>query len=337
MAPSNPGLEMPEELYDMVVVGGGPVGLYAGYRGALLGLRVQIIDRGRKWSRGFHVPMYHNLPTHFGGMSGKEVISQLRRNIAQHPDCITIDDFVVADDVRREDGIFLVEGTHNPSGERRTYRGRTVALATGVVDRQPIIGGEMKNIFPHANRGLICYCEICDGHLVYDKEMAVLGSGSMALHLAEDLLYFRAKRVSILTNGGDLVGDCPDPVEGKRLLEDLRERGVQVRTEQITSVHGAEEGFFGARLASGVELRFDLAFSAMGIYRINNELALKLGAKLDSDGYVEVDGDCRILDEAGKPITGAYAIGDLNYNWNQVMIGFGDADRAVVHAWADYL
>ena len=326
---------MDEETYDMVVVGGGPVGLYAGYRGALLRLRVQIVDRGRKWSRGFHVPMYHNIPTHFGGMSGKEVIKMLRRNISQHPDCVTIDDLVVMEDIRREGEIYLLEGTHHPSGTKRTYRGRTIALATGVVDRQPMIAGDLRNIFPHANRGLICYCEICDGHLADEKDMAVLGSGSLALHLAADLLYFRARKVTILTNGRDLLDD--GSTEDMELAKDLERKGVEVCTEEIASLFGAEEGFFGTRLSSGKELRFDLAFSAMGIYHINNELAVKVGAQLDSAGYVMVDEDCRMLDADRKPIPGAYAIGDLNYNWNQVMIGFGDADRAVVHAWAEHL
>jgi thioredoxin reductase (NADPH) len=328
---------MSQDLYDMVVVGGGPVGLYAGYRGALLGLRVQVVDKGKKWSRGFHVPMYHNLPTHFGGMSGKEVIAMLRKNIAQHKDCVAIDDFVTIEDVQREAGAFALEGTHDPSGGRRTYRGRTVALATGVVDRQPIVGGDIRNIFPHANKGLICYCEICDGHLAYEKNMAVVGSGSLALHLAEDLLHFGAAKVTILTHGRDLLEEGSISKGDAKLEEGLVRKSVGVVTEEIASLFGADDGFFGARLTSGEELRFDLAFSAMGIHHINNELAVKLGAKLDEDGYVIVDGDCRMLDGDGERIPGAYAIGDLNHNWNQVMIGFGDADRAVVHAWAEYL
>jgi thioredoxin reductase (NADPH) len=328
---------MPQDLYDMVVVGGGPVGLYAGYRGALLHLRVHVVDKGKKWSRGFHVPMYHNLPTHLGGMSGKEVIGMLRKNISQHADFVTIDDFVTIEDVRREGEGFVLEGTHHPSGGKRTYRGRTVALATGVVDRQPIVGGDIRNIFPHANRGLICYCEMCDGHLVYEKNMAVVGSGGLAIHLAEDLLFFGARTVTIITHGEDLLAEASASEGDVELWEELKEKGVKVLTGEIESLFGAEDGYFGARLSSGEELRFDLAFSAMGIHHINNGLALGLEAKVDKDGYVVVDGDCRMLDGDGDVIPGAYAIGDLNYNWNQVMIGFGDADRAVVHAWAEHL
>ncbi len=327
---------MSHDLYDMVVVGGGPVGLYAGYRGALLRLRVHVVDKGRKWSRGFHVPMYHNLPTHFGGMSGKEVIDMLRKNISQHPDCVSIDDFVTIEEVRRDGEAFVLEGTHQSGGQRR-YRGRTVALATGVADRQPIIDGDIRNIFPHANRGLICYCEMCDGHLVYEKNMAVVGSGGLAIHLADDLLHFGARKVTILTHGMDLLEEGSVSPGDAKLWGELGEKGVEVFRGEIESLFGAQDGFFGARLSSGEELRFDLAFSAMGIYRINNELAVRLGAKLDEDGYVMVDGDCRMLGGDGEAILGAYAIGDLNFNWNQIMIGFGDADRAVVHAWAQYL
>jgi len=37
-----------------------------------------------------------------------------------------------------------------------------------------------------------------------------------------------------------------------------------------------------------------------------------------------------------KSIPGLYAVGDINYNWNQVVIGFGDAERAVIHAFVEY-
>ena len=318
---------MESDVCDVVVVGGGPVGLYAGYRGALLGLNVHIIDKGRKWSRGFHVPKYHNIPTHFGGMSGKEVIKQLRANIESQDQHVEISDLVTVTEVTRDGDTFRLRGTYGPTGEEREYAGRTVILATGVVDRQPIIGGEMKNIFPYANRGLICYCEICDGHLVGGKRMAIIGSGKMAVQLAQDMFDFGASSVTLFTNG--------DPLEVDEGV--LRSLGVEVFTDEIESLFGAEEGFFGVNLPGGNRYQFDLAFSAMGIYHINNELAVSMGGQLDEDGYVNVDGECRVLDDSGSPIPGLYAVGDLNYNWNQVMIGFGDADRAIVHVWAEYL
>ncbi len=321
------------EPLDVVVVGGGPVGLYAGYRASLLHLKANIVDKGRKWGRGFHVPRYHNIPTHFMGMSGKEVIERLRKNIAQHPDYVKIEGLTTIEEIHRVGDLFRLKGLHHPTGDDREYMSRTVMLATGVVDRQPMIGGEMKNIFAHANKGLICYCVICDGHLAEGKNVAIIGSGGTAVQLASDVLTFNARRVTIVTHGKDLL----DGEDNEGLKEKLAADGVDVLTGEIESVFGAEDDYFGVRLAGGLEKLFDIAFSALGLYRINNELAIMLGGKVDDNGYVMVDDNCCVLDGGDEPIRGLYAIGDLNYNWNQVMIGFGDADRAVIHAWAEYL
>jgi len=314
------------------------VGLYAAFRAALLNLRVHVLDKGRKWSRGFHVPNFHNFPTYAEGISGKEVISKLRSQLALHRDLATIDDFVVVERIKTDGKDFKLEGTHHPTSSKRQYAARAVVLATGVVDRQPMIGGKLETIFPYANKGLICYCEICDGHLAKGKDVAVIGSGTKAALTALDILYFDARSVSILTHGMDILeGEKLSRKERRELLSRLSSKNINVFTEEIASLFGAEENFLGVKLAGGRELRFDFSFSALGMYKINNDLAVMLGGATDREGYLLVDDDCRVLDGKGKPIPGLYAIGDVNQNWNQVMAGFGDADRAVIHAWSAYL
>ena len=332
------GRQMEETPYDVAVVGGGPVGLYAALRAALLNLRVHVLDKGRKWSRGFRVPSYHNFPTYLEGISGKEVISRLRSQLALHRDLATIDDFVIVERIRKNGKGFRLEGTHHPTGSKRQYASKAVVLATGVVDKQPMIGGKLETIFPYANKGLICYCEICDGHLARGKDVAVFGSSRKAALTALDILYFDARNVSVLTNGKEIFeGEKLSPKDRRGLLSKLSSKNIGVFTEEIASLFGVEENFLGVKLLGGRELRFDISFSALGMYKINNDLAVMLGGATDEEGYVLVDDDCRVLDAKGKPITGLYAIGDVNQNWNQVMAGFGDADRAVIHAWSAYL
>ncbi len=327
-----------EEPFDLVIVGGGPVGLYAGFRAALLNVRVHVVDKGKKWSRAFHVPSFHNFPTYPEGISGKEVISRLRTQLAARAEFATIEDFVTVEEIRRTRDGFRLKGTHNPTGSSRQYASRAVVLATGVSDRQPVIGGKIEAVFPYANKGLICYCEICDGHLVKGKEVAVIGSGERAALTALDLFGFQARSASILTHGERFLdGEKLSSSRKRDLVAKLASNNVTIYEEEIESLFGVDEGFLGVRLRGGKQLRFDISFSALGIYKINNELAVMLGGATDEEGYVRVDEDCRVLDHEGKPIPGFYAVGDVNQNWNQVMAGFGDADRAVIHAWSEYL
>ncbi len=329
---------MEDQAYDVLVVGGGPVGLYAGFRAALLNLRVHIVDKGGKWGRGHFVPNFHNLPAHPGGISGRDLNSQLRRRLAEQADYASMDDFVVGRHLERSEGLYVLKAVHHPSGEDRRYVSRVVIIATGIVDRQPMIGGDIRPVFPYANKGIICYCEICDGYLARGKDVAVVGHGKIAALIALDLLQFQARKVTILTNGKNLFeGDDMQPGEKDELAARLRSKYVDVIGPEIEGLFGLDRRLFGVRLGGGSEASFDLAFSAMGIYRVNNELAVSMGGKTDEAGYIVVDENCRVVTAAGEPIPGLYAVGDVNYNWNQVLIGFGDADRAVIHAWSSYL
>ena len=330
---------MTDEVLDILVVGGGPVGLYAGFKAGLLNLRAVVVDRGRKWSRAYYVPKFHTVPFYPDGVSGRELIEALRKALENVKGLVGLEDFVVVEGIERDGDIFRSKGLHNPTRTEREYRSRVVVLATGIVDRHPLIGGELKTILPYANKGLVCYCVLCDGNLARGQNVAVVGHGRRAALTALDLMHFETEKLTILTDGkrlfeGELMEDSD---ELRELAKTLESGGVDVVEDRILGLFGVERAVFGVKLASGKELSFDKAFSALGVYKMNSELAVQLGGKVDEEGYVVVDNDCRVLDENDQPIPGFYAVGDINFNWNQLMIGLGDAERAVIHAFAEYL
>jgi thioredoxin reductase (NADPH) len=283
------------------------------------------------------VPMYHNIPTHPEGISGKNMINQLRNSIALHTNYASIDDFVTIETITKDNDLFVLKGTRQPTKVERTYVSRVVVLATGAVDKQPIIGGELGTVFPYANSQLLCYCILCDGHLANGKYVAVIGNGKTTVLTALDLVHFKPKKVTILTHGKGLFDNRGEFKETEDLKRQLSTASVDVVTEEMKSLFGVKENLFGVRLANGGEMIFDIAFSAMGFYKKNNDLAIMLGGEIDKTGDVVVDGDCRVLDKGDNPIPGFYAVGDVTQNWKQLMTGFGDADRAIIHAWANYL
>jgi thioredoxin reductase len=210
-------------------------------------------------------------------------------------------------------------------------------IATGVVDRQPLIGGDIKKILPYAGKGLINYCAFCDGHLARGQNVTVIGRGTKAIESATDLIYFGVKKLTILTDGKKMFDSEAESADAKERLSKLEPYGISIVEDRIEDLFGIKENILGVRLESGKEMRFDRAFSGLGLYKITNELAFQLGAKLDEDGYVIVDDDCRVVNEKNEPIPGAYAVGDVSHNWNQIVVGFGDAERAVIHAFVNYL
>jgi thioredoxin reductase (NADPH) len=326
-----------EEIYDFIVVGGGPVGLHAGLKAALLNHTALVLDKGRKWCRIWFVPRVDNIPTYPDGISGKELVNAGRRALKKYENKARLNDFFEVVGIEKKD-TFLVKAIGTKAKRTEEFRSRAVILATGVVDNQPEIGGSIRPILPYANKGLVHYCLFCDGHMMTGQDVAVIGHQVLAVHTASDLGWFEAKSVTILTHGREMFEEEKlKEEEKKEHLGKLAEQGVEIATERITDFFGSGDGFFGVKLADGSERRFDSGMVALGLYKINNELAISLGGKVDKDGYIVTDEDCRVLDDSGNPIEGLYAVGDVRNDWNQIPIGFGDAERAVIHAYAYHL
>ena len=198
---------------DIAIVGAGPVGLHAALKAALLDMSAIVVDKGRRHSRAFFVPRLDNIPG-LPGVSGAKLMQLQRQNLDNHRDRVQIVDDTEVIDISPEDDIFILKC----AGKQSAILARTALLATGLVDKQPEIGGTIRKILPFANRNLVHYCILCDGHTAKQKNLCVIGYSSAAASMALGLLYFEAASVALLTHGNDLQ-DLND-------LKRLRERSI---------------------------------------------------------------------------------------------------------------
>lgn len=323
-----------DNVYDFIVVGGGPVGLHAGLKAALLNQTALVLDKGRKWCRVWFVPRIDNVPGFPDGVSGAELVKAGRSALKKYDKKVTLKDFYEVKSIEKHDR-FKVKALNNRTNRTEVFESKAVILATGVVDRQPEIEGSIKHILPYANKGLVHYCLFCDGHMMTGQDVAVFGHDEFAVHTAEDLNWFEAKSITIMTNGKKMFeGKDKDETEKGELKDKLDEINVEIVTNRINGLFGLDENFLGVKFEGGPEKRFDAGMAALGLYKVNNELATFLGGKLDDEGYVVTDSECRVLNKDGVPIEGFYAVGDIKSEWNQIVIGYGDAERAVINAYA---
>ncbi|MGI0070569.1 MAG: NAD(P)/FAD-dependent oxidoreductase [Thermoplasmata archaeon] len=329
-----PGLPRLQPSYDFVVVGGGHAGLQAGLKAALLGHSAAIIDRGPKFSRSYYAPKMDNIPGFPNGISGHKLL----------------DEQIAA--VRKAEGVGYftparaVAIARTPEGYAVTFewlkqthvaRGRALVLAMGVVDRILSVGGEIEPIFPWANQAIVDFCVLCDGHELGGKSVAVLGDDPFAARTALDLLHFHPNSVEILTHGRPLLGEAA-PAERESLRAALAEGGIPATELEIVGFDEIREKRFGVSFADGSHRSFDRGFSALGWYSMHSEFPRALGCRFDPDGYVLTNEDCGALDAAtGAPIPGLYCVGDLRNGWNQIPEAWATAERAVIHAYAEYL
>lgn len=335
--------------HDIAVIGGGPAGLQAAWKAALLHHSCVLFDKGRKFSRIFWSPRVDNIPGHFG-TSGRDLIQRAHDDIAataaeygqefvtthENTDVERVERIVGQDAKGRDVHGFKIRAKTKGGDVEATSR--FLIVATGTVDAQPKLRDfrkrDIEAVLPYANKGLADYCLLCDGHTVTGKRVAVIGCSPGVRGIAKSLKKnFGADTVLVPYCNRDHEGHGEtDPQESWEAVEDdLARWEIPIVYGEIDEFTGIKDGQFGIVFADGTEERFDKAWISMGWYRVNNEPAKDIGGALDEQGFVRTDEDCRIVDEEGNVIPGAYAVGDVrSYSWKQIPIAWGDAERAVI-------
>ncbi len=330
-----PGPPRLRERYDIVILGGGHAGLQAATKAGLLRRTAAVVDRGPKYSRSYYAPKMDNIPGFPEGISGHRLLDQqvaAVRSVSEWVDYFT--------PARAGSASAVADGYAVPFDWLRqslTARGRVLILAMGVVDRIVEVGGKIEPIFPWANQAIVDFCLVCDGHELVGRSVAVLGHESVAARTALDLFEFAPSSVTILTHGHPPAFGA-GPEERRGLEEELARRDVAIVPAEITGFDEIREHRFGVRFADGSHRSFDRGFSALGWYDQHAAIPRALGCRFDAEGYVEVDDDGRALAATdGRAIPGLYVVGDQKSGWNQIPEAWASAERAVLHAWSEYL
>ncbi len=163
------------------------------------------------------------------------------------------------------------------------WQARSVILATGARRTAPKLPG-IKEL---EGRG-VSYCAVCDAFFYRQKEVAVLGNQSFALHEANELAAV-AKKVTILTHGLPL---------------DTREKEIPFPVEKrpIARIKGADR-IQSVEFQDGEELAVDGLFIAIGTAG-TTEIARQMGAALTEKGHILVN------EQMETTLPGLYAAGD---------------------------
>jgi thioredoxin reductase (NADPH) len=330
-----PGLPRLREHYDLVIVGGGHAGLQAATKAGLLRRTAAVIDRGPKYSRSYYAPRMDNIPGFPEGVSGHRLLDQQVAAVRALSEWVDYFSPGRASSVARDGDGYAV--AFDWLKQKLTARGRVVVLAMGVVDRIVEVGGKIDPIFPWANQAIVDFCLVCDGHELTGKSVAVIGHEALAARTALDLFEFAPSSVEILTHGRPAsFGSTPE--ERSTLSQELARRGVGTVETELAGFDEIREHRFGVRFADGTHRSYDRGFSALGWYDMHDALPRSLGCRFDPEGFVQVDDECRALSATdGRPIPGLYVVGDQKSGWNQIPEAWASAERAVLHAWSDYL
>jgi thioredoxin reductase len=260
-----------EELYDAVVVGGGPAGLQATLTLARVHRKVLMIDsRAYRNDPAAHM---HNVVTH-DGTPPAEFRAAARKELAAYDTATVRDDAVAA--IAPDGAGFLI----SLGGERLRTRG--VLLATGVVDALPDKPG-LAELFGT----VVAHCPFCHGHEFAGRPVGILGTAGAA-HLPR-LVGPIASRVTVLTDGEELTAELPE--------------GVAVRTDRVSGVCRSALGAAVSFVEGPPEEVAGLFVHTTVAQRA--PFAEQLGLTLNPSGCVEVDAFGR------TSLPGVHAAGDM--------------------------
>ena len=330
-----PGPPRLREGYDVAIVGGGHAGLQAALKAALLMHTAVLFDRGPRYARSYYAPVMDNIPGFPDGVSGHALLDRQVEAVRRRDDWVTYFSPATVSAVSPKDGGFEV--AFDWLKQPLVARARALVLAMGVVDRMPDLAGDIRPIFPWANQALVDFCLLCDGHTVTGRSVGVLGHDAFAARTALDLLHFRPASVELLTGGRPALEGIPIE-DAAALRASLEEHRIPIVGTALAGFDEIREHRFGVRFADGSHRSYEKGFSALGWWDLHQAIPRALGCRFDPDGYVVTDDDGRaIADATGAPIPGLYCVGDQRNGWNQIPEAWATAERAIIHAYADYL
>lgn len=181
----------PKEIYDVMVIGGGPAGMSASLYALRDDKKVLLLEKESIGGQIATSPRVENFPTK-ETISGTELADEMFTqvmNLGVHFELDTITE------VRKEDGLFALVGTYG------TYYGKTVIIATGVKSLKLNVPGEEEL----SGKG-VSYCATCDGPFFKGQDTAVIGDANSALQYAL-LLSSYCPNVTLLTLTDKLFGE----------------------------------------------------------------------------------------------------------------------------------
>jgi thioredoxin reductase (NADPH) len=180
-------LNIPERVYDTVIIGGGPAGFTAGLYASRAGLKSLLIEGASTVSQITVTDFIENYPGIPEGIGGFELIERFKRQAIQFGlETISGD---VAAVVQKNWG--SIDGWEILMGEQ-SCESLSVITATGAYWRKLGVPGEDA----YVGKG-VSYCATCDGPMYRNREVVVVGGGDTAVQEALFLTNF-VKKVTIV-------------------------------------------------------------------------------------------------------------------------------------------
>ena len=295
-----------EQIYDMIVIGGGPAGYTAALYAARAGLSALVLEKLSAGGQMALTEQIDNYPGFEGGIDGFTLGEKMQQSAERFGAVTELAEVYKASLSGRVKTLDTSEGV---------FQSHTVVVATGASPRPLGVPGEDALV----GKG-VHYCAACDGAPYRGKTVAVVGGGNSAA--ADALLLSRVAKKVILVHRRDTLRAT------KIYHEPLAQaENVEFRWNSVVSALLSGDRLTGVRLrdtVTGEESVVDCDGVFVSVGR-QPATALAVGQlALDGGGYI-VAGET-----TETSIPGVYAVGDVRTKpLRQVVTAVADGAVAV--------
>jgi len=306
--------DMKENIYDLIIIGGGPAGMTAGIYAARQKLRTLLISREIGGQLLKKAGLIENYPG-FEEISGLELIQRLEKHLRKQEVEIKIAE---VREVKKEAEKFIVL-TKN----KNQFESWAVIVAAGANPRPLEIPGEKEFI----GKG-VSYCTVCDTPLFKEKNVATIGGGNAGFEAAIALANY-AKKIYILEYG-EKVG--ADEINQQRVKKTGK---VKIITNSVLKQIKGNQ-FVNSIIYQDRKTKKEITLPVEGVF-------VEIGS-IPATGFVKNLVDFNEKDEiivdskTGQTKTpGLFAAGDAdNVPYKQIVIAAGEGAKAALATY-DFL
>ena len=299
-----------EEIYEVIIIGGGPAGLVAGLYCKRAAVKTVLFEKGLPGGQIAISKQVENYPG-VEGITGFDLAEKMVR----HAQGFGLN-------IVREEAVEITAGSERYSvrlANGEVYHSVALILGVGGTVRKLGVPGEAE----YLGSG-VSYCATCDGFFFRDRTVAIVGGGETAV---EEALYLSrlVKKVYLFHRRDALRAS--KPLQSRLLSEPRIEIILNTIITEIKGDGRSVEAVAFENTATGKkgETPVDGVFILIG-NSPNNKL-IPQNVRVNDQGFVITDEKC----ETNVP--GIFAIGDLRQKYaNQIVVAAADGAIAALAA-----
>lgn len=301
------------QIYDMVIIGGGPGGYTAALYAARAGLKVIVLEKLSAGGQMALTSQIDNYPGFVNGIDGYELAGQMQQQ-AEH--------FGAQTELAEVSALRLKGPVKEIETSEGVFFGKTVVIATGANPRELGVPSEKALV----GRG-VNYCAACDGMFYRGKTVVVVGGGNSAA--ADAMTLSRIAKKVIIVHRRDTLRATKIYHEPLMKAENVEFRWNSVVTDLLYDTKVTGVRLKDISTGEERELACDGIFVSVGRKPATELVAGQL--ELDQNGFIAAG------ETTETSIPGVYAAGDVRTKpLRQVVTAVADG-AMTVHMAEEYL